>query len=453
MESRDLNRVVLIEDDDSLRAALTEYLEGKGYEVAAAADGMQGLTHVDRETCAVITDLKLPGISGLEVLERIKSRNPATQVIIATGYGSIDTAVAAMRQGAYHFVTKPINPSVLLKLIEEIAEKRHLRREVDELRRQLDDRYGFENLIGRSPKMVRVFDIIRQVAPTRATVLISGESGTGKELVARAVHQNSPRKDRPFVAINCAALPSSLVESELFGHEKGAFTGAVARREGLIQSADRGTLFIDEIGELDGALQAKLLRVLENRTFTPVGSTKEQAVDIRILAATNRELEADVKQGRFREDLFYRLCVVRIELPPLRERRDDIPLLAKAFLDEAVRENGLPRKVLAPEVVARLASYSWPGNVRELKNVIESMAVLSRGETIGEADLPVSLPGPAASGDGGLFQVGMTMEDLEKNAIAETLHSVSGNRTKAAKILEISLRTLQRKIKEYALQD
>jgi DNA-binding NtrC family response regulator len=443
--------VVLIEDDIALRESLAEYLTGKGFQVEVAADGNEGLAKLEPETAAVVTDLKLPGLSGMEVLRRVKEQSPETEVVIATGYGSIDSAVAAMREGAFHYVTKPINPVVLSKLLDEITEKRSLRAEVTSLRRQLDERYGFENLTGRSPKMLEVFEVIRQVAPTKATVLIGGESGTGKELVARAIHQNSPRRDRPFVAINCAALPATLIESELFGHEKGAFTGATARREGLLKASDGGTLLVDEVSELDPALQVKLLRVLETRTYIPLGSTLEKKLDLRILAATNRDLEELVREGKFREDLLYRLKVVKIQLPPLRERREDIPLLARSFLDAAVKEHELPPKTLANGVLLRLATHAWPGNVRELKNTIESVAVLSRGPEITEEDLSRTLGTGEEEDESGLFQVGMTMDEIEKRAIVDTLRSVGGNRTKASKILKISLRTLQRKIKQYGL--
>ncbi|MFG0319549.1 MAG: sigma-54-dependent transcriptional regulator, partial [Planctomycetota bacterium JB042] len=276
-------RVILIEDDDALRDALCEYLADKGYDVVGVDNGAAGVELVDETTAAVVTDLKLPGQSGLEVLKQVKGIDPDIQVIVATGHGSVDSAVAAMRDGAYHYVTKPINPTVLLKMIEDVVEKGRLRRENRELRAQLADRYGFDQILGRSPRMVEIFEIIRHVAPTRATVLVSGESGTGKELVARAIHHASPRRDRPFIAFNCAALPANLIESELFGHEKGAFTGAVGRRKGLFGAADGGTLLVDEVSELDVTLQAKLLRVLEERAYTPLGSTQEIKVDVRIV--------------------------------------------------------------------------------------------------------------------------------------------------------------------------
>ena len=310
--------VVLIEDDDALREALAEYLMDKGFDVASAGAGDEGLELVDESTSAVVTDLKLPGMSGLDVLKRVKAIDRDIQVIVATGHGSVDSAVAAMRDGAYHYVTKPINPTVLLKMVEDVVEKGRLRRENRELKAQLADRFGFDQILGRSRAMLDVFDVIRHVSPTRATVLVSGESGTGKELVARAIHHTSPRRDRPFVAFNCAALPANLIESELFGHEKGAFTGAVGRREGLFGAADGGTLLIDEVSELDVTLQAKLLRVLEERAYTPLGSTSEKKVDVRFVAATNRDLAQAVSEGKFREDLYYRLKVVQIALPPLR---------------------------------------------------------------------------------------------------------------------------------------
>jgi DNA-binding NtrC family response regulator len=445
--------IVLIEDDESLRESLAEYLTSKGYAIATAARGEEGLAAVDSETEVVITDFKLPGQSGLDVLRDVRRKNPATEVIIITGYGSIDSAVEAMKEGAYHYVTKPVNPTVLVRILGELTHRRRLETEVVQLRQQLDAQYGFENLIGRSPGIRRVFDVIRQVAPTRTTVLITGESGTGKELVARAIHQNSPRKTARFVAINCAALPSTLLESELFGHEKGAFTGAVQRRQGLIQAANGGTLFIDEVAELEPSLQVKLLRVLETRLVTPLGSNREEPVDIRILAATHQDLDKRVQEGRMREDFLYRLKVVTIQIPPLRDRREDIPLLARTFLDQAVKENELPARRFTPEVLSRLTSYHWPGNVRELRNVVESAAVLSTDESIGMEDLPPPLVERPHAGAGGLFQVGMTMDELERQAILATLRTTNGNRTRAAEQLGISLRTLQRKLKEYKVEE
>jgi DNA-binding NtrC family response regulator len=455
-------KVVLIEDEKDLRESLVEFLSNRGYSVTGAEDGDAGLKLVDEYTAVIVTDLRLPGLSGLEVLKQAKQKNPRVAVIITTGFATVDSAVAAMRDGAFHYVTKPINPTVLLKLVEEVVERRRLEGEVDELRRRVNERFGMEQLIGRSRPMNEVFDIVRHVAPTRATVLITGESGTGKELVARAIHQLSPRRDRPFIAFNCAALPANLIESELFGHEKGAFTGAVQRRQGLLGAADGGTLFLDEIAELDISLQAKLLRALEERAYTPLGSTREVKVDVRFLAATNRDLLASVREGKFREDLYYRLKVVHLGLPPLRDRRDDIPLLARHFLELAIREHGLGPLEFDASATRVLFSHDWPGNVRELKNAIESAAVLARGSVITAQNLPGSVPEVAAApaqaapaggpavGDS-LFHVGMKMDELEKGAILATLESTGGNRTKAARVLGISLRTLQRKLKDYQL--
>ncbi len=444
--------VILIEDDQSLRDSLLEYIQGKGFQVVGAKDAEEAFSLLDAETEVVLSDLKLPGASGFDVLREVRRKNPRTEVIIITGYGSIDSAVAAMREGAYNYLTKPVNPTVLIRFLEELTRRRRLEDEVEHLRRQLDEQYGFENLIGRSPLIRRVFEIIRQVAPTRTTVLITGESGTGKELVARALHQNSKRRDGPFVAINCAALPQTLIESELFGHERGAFTGAVQRKRGLLHAADGGTLFIDEVGEVDLPVQAKLLRVIESRQVTPLGSTKEELVDIRILTATNKDLDERVKNGSFREDLFYRLKVVTIQLPPLRDRREDVPLLAQAFLKQVIADNELPPRRISTEVLSRLTAYDWPGNVRELRNVIEGAAVLSKAEDIQLSDLPPPLVELPVRGVQGLFQVGMTMDELERLAMLETLRNALGNRTKAAGMLGISLRTLQRKIKQYRLE-
>ena len=444
--------VLLVEDDEGLRSSLVEYLDGKGYSVHGVPDAEAARAALEAETEVVITDLKLPGDSGLDLLRQVRMRSPRTEVIVMTGHASIDSAVEAMKEGAYHYVTKPVNPTVLVRLLGELVHRRRLEEEVSSLRQQLDEQYGFENLIGQSNAIRRVFDVIRQVAPTRTTVLILGASGTGKELVARALHQNSRRKAGPFVAINCAALPATLMESELFGHERGAFTGAVQRRRGLLHAADGGTLFIDEVGELDPPLQAKLLRVLETRMVTPLGTTKEEPVDIRIVAATHQDLDKKIADGSFREDFLYRLKVVTIELPTLRERREDVPLLARAFLRQAVDDNELEERRFAQEALSRLAAYDWPGNVRELRNVVESSAVLSRTEVIGIEDLPSPLVELPVASHGGLFQVGMTMDELERAAILETLRTVSGNRTKTAGILGISLRTLQRKLKQYDIE-
>ena len=445
--------IVLIEDDDSVRKAMAEYLETKGYSVTQTARGEEGIAQVDGETEVVIADWKLPGMSGLDVLREVRRKNPSCEVLIVTGHGSIDSAVEAMKEGAYHYVTKPVNPTLLLRILGELVHRRSLEAEVSQLRQQLDSQYGFENLIGRSPPMRRVFDVIRQVAPTRITVLITGESGTGKELVARAIHQNSPRKNGRFVAINCAALPATLLESELFGHEKGAFTGAVQRRQGLLQAAHGGTLFIDEVAELEPALQVKLLRVLESRVVTPLGSTREDPVDLRILAATHQDLDKRVQDGRFREDFLYRLKVVSLQLPPLRDRREDIPQIARTFLDQAVKDNGLTARRFTPEALSRLTGYHWPGNVRELRNVIESAAVMSTDESVGIEDLPPPLVERIPAGVGGLFHVGQTMGELERAAILATLKEHGGNRTKTAGVLDISLRTLQRKLKEYEVAE
>ncbi len=445
--------IVLIEDDLTLRDSLAEYLESKGYAVAPVARAEEGIARVDAETEVVITDFKLPGLSGLDVLREVRRKNPSCEVIIVTGYGSIDSAVEAMKEGAYHYVTKPVNPTVLLRILGELVHRRTLEAEVSQLRQQLDAQYGFENLIGRSPPMRRVFDVIRQVAPTRTTVLITGESGTGKELVARAIHQNSPRKNGRFVAINCAALPATLMESELFGHERGAFTGAAQKRLGLVQAANGGTLFIDEVGELEPSLQVKLLRVIETRMVTPLGSNREEPVDLRILAATHQDLEKRTQEGKFREDFLYRLKVVTLALPPLRDRREDVPLLARSLLEHAIRDNGLTARRFTPESLSRLTSYHWPGNVRELRNVVESAAVMSTDESIGIEDLPAPLVERPTAEVGGLFHVGMRMDDLERGAILATLRANSGNRTKTAEVLAISLRTLQRKLKEYQVQE
>jgi two-component system response regulator HydG len=370
-----------------------------------------------------------------------------------TGHASIETAVDAMRLGAGDYLTKPVRLPELRTRLARVVEAGRLRRDNHELRAQLDKRFGFEGIIGHSPSIGRIFDILRQVSSTNATVLVLGESGTGKELVARALHTNSPRKSRHFVAVNCAAMSEGLIESELFGHVKGAFTGAITAKEGRIAYADGGTLFLDEIGDMPLETQAKLLRVIESREVQPVGGNKLVKVDIRIVAATNRDLESMAKDGTFREDLLFRLKVVTIDLPPLRERVGDVPLLLEHFMGELAAEHGREITGIAPEARAALARYSWPGNVRELRNVVENMVLLARGTVLGLDDIPVSVGGSSSTDSiaGGYELTGRSLAEVERDLIATNLELVSGNRQKAAKMLGIGERTLYRKIKEYGL--
>ncbi len=370
--------VLIVEDDDAGRRSIERFLRDSGFEVTSAADAEIAERLLDEHPFSVVvTDYRLPGIDGIELVRRVKARNPALPCLVVTAHGDVRSAVEAMRAGATQFLEKPAPPELLIELIREAWEKHALRLEVEQLRRQLDDRYGVDQLIGSTPAMCKIFERIKLAAPTTSTVLITGESGTGKELVARAIHQNSLVKHGPFVAVNCGALPETLVESELFGHEKGAFTGAVQAKKGFFEAAEKGTLFIDEIGDLPLTLQPKLLRALEQRVITRVGSTKETPVDVRILAATHQQLERMVRESRFRPDLYFRLSVVTIDLPPLRERKDDVRLLVSALLDRlaaAARSNPCE---ISPEALDALVQYGWPGNVRELRNVLESMVVLN----------------------------------------------------------------------------
>ena len=400
--------------------------------------------HVD----VMLSDLRMPVMDGMILMQRALASSPELVCVLLTAYGSMETAVEAMRHGATDFLTKPVNLKELELVLERVLRSRQAEVENRQLREHLDVKFGMEHIIGQSPAMQEVFDTVRQVAGSRATVLIQGESGTGKELVAKAIHQLSSRSRAIFVPVHCAALSLTLLESELFGHEKGAFTGAVERRKGRFELADGGTLFLDEIGEIDPSVQVKILRALEERTFERVGGQESVEVDTRLVAATNRDLKQMVADGDFREDLYYRLYVVAITLPPLRERTGDIPLLLKHFLDEFNEENGREIAGFSSDALGLLAAYGWPGNVRELRNVVEQAVVLSRGQRIGRRDLPVHIR--EAEGDGAVVSgASGTLEELEKKAIAQALDVAGGNRTRAAEQLGISRRTLHRKIAEY----
>jgi DNA-binding NtrC family response regulator len=448
-----MEKILLVEDDAREQRAVATYLKGRGYDVLTAADGSSACQRFAELPDVIVTDLKMAGVDGLEVLREARQLVPESPVILMTGHGTVASAVEAMKQGAFDYLTKPVNPEELLLVIQRAAERSHLQREVRRLRQQLEERGGLAGMVGSSPAMRRVFEQIKLVAPTRSTVLITGESGTGKELVARALHQLSPRKGGPFVALNCAAIPKDLAESELFGHVKGAFTGATDRRVGKFAAAARGTLFIDEIGEMELPVQAKLLRALETRAISPVGSNDEQEVDVRVVAATHRNLRALVEEGRFREDLYYRLQVVSIDLPPLRQHREDIPLLTAHFLQQLNREHGRQVREIAQEAMDALQSYPWPGNIRELRNVLEGIIVLSRREVIQLGDLPLHIQGAKASETVPRFRPGMTLADLEREAIQHCLHHTGGSRQRTAALLGISTRTLLRKIQEYGLDD
>ena len=449
--------VLVIDDETGSRESMALAIEKAGLAVRtfdAAADALEFLSENPGAARMAVCDLRMPEMDGLTFLETVREREHDLRVMLVTGYGSIESAVEAMRVGADDYLTKPVDLYELRRRVMNLIEKEQLREEVTELRTMLDKRFGFESIIGSSEPMERLFERMRLVAPTRSTVLIIGESGTGKELVANALHLSSPRKNERFLAINCGAIPADILESELFGHEKGAFTGAVAKKIGKLELAHKGTLFLDEISELYPELQVKLLRVLEERKIMRVGGSELFDVDFRLIAATNRDLEKEVSQGRFREDLYYRLKVVTLEIPPLRQRPGDIALLAEHFLDRFCSDHGKTPKRFTQEALESLARYGWPGNVRELKNQVEALVVFHQGDEIRLKDLPYELrSGSAAPAADGRVQPRTgpvkTMAEIERQAILETLERTGGHRAEAAKMLEIGLRTLQRKLKEY----
>jgi DNA-binding NtrC family response regulator len=450
MTTADNPRILLVDDDRRSREALGEWLEEEGYDVLSVEDGNQAIAHLQDGIAVVVTDLKMPRTDGLELLKAAKRAAPHAAVILVTGHGTAESAVKALKEGAFDYLVKPVKPQELVHRVQMALEKQSMANEIARLHAQLNEGDGLAGMIGQCPAMRAVFEKIRLVADTNSTVLIIGESGTGKELVARAVHAHSSRQQRPFLPVNCAAIPETLIESELFGHEKGAFTGASAKRSGLFQAARGGTLFIDEIGEMQVGLQSRLLRAIENKKIMPVGSSQEVEVDVRLVAATNRDLAKRVQQGEFREDLYYRLKVVELRLPPLRERRDDIPLLVRLFIDQLASENKRPVRDISSEALEALKLYDWPGNVRELRNTLESVIVLCLREQIEIDDLPPHISGAKPAQQ--LIQPGMTMEQIEKEAIRRTLEKFDGRRAQTAEALAISVRTLHRKIKQYELE-
>ncbi len=446
-------RVLVVEDHESERRAISQILKSEGFTVFGAENADKALGYIDENIDVVISDLNMGDVSGMDLLQLWKKKQPETQFILVTGQASVSSAVEAIKNGAYDYLTKPINPDELILLIRRALETLQKDKEIDNLRRRLDQKFGLDKIIGQSKQMKDVFAKIQRAAPVDSTVLVLGESGTGKELVAQALHHNSPRKKGPFVAVNCAAVPATLVESELFGHVRGAFTGATDRRMGRFEQADNGTLFIDEIGDFEIGLQAKLLRVLETLTVTPVGGHEDRKVNVRVLAATSRDIHKMVEEGTFREDLYYRLNVVTITLPPLRQRPDDIPVLVEHFLRDITQQKHMAPRRVSPEVMRRLLDYRWPGNVRELRNMLESMMVLADGELLTEKDLPDRILEAAAEMSHPKdLPTGLTMEELEKLAITKALETCSGNRTHAAQKLNISVRTLQRKLRQYELE-
>lgn len=451
-------RLLVIDDEKNIREGLAEYLRQDGYEVICAANGDEGWKKFSEgDIDLVITDLKMPGIDGEKLMRRIVAESPGFPVIILTGHGSVESAVTAMRDGAWDFLTKPVDMNHLSLKIKRALETRELVFKHRRMEEELHKRKQFKSLIGNSRNMREVFDTISKAAPTKASILITGESGVGKELVADALHELSPRKNNPLIKVHCAALSASLLESELFGHEKGAFTGAATRKRGRFELASGGTLFLDEIGEIDQNIQIKLLRVLQEKKFERVGGEQTIEVDVRIVAATNKDLKEEIKKGNFREDLYFRLNVVNIHVPPLRERKDDIPLLAASFLKEFSQENGKTIDGLHEKVRSRLYSYQWPGNIRELRNCIESAVVMCQSNIITVDDLPPALRtntnDEVSSEDNIHIQLGTNMEECEKIIIRNTLSFCKGNKTKTAEVLSIGRKTLLRKLADYKMEE
>lgn len=454
-ESGAMSKILVIDDEQSMRDFLSIMLKKEGHDVVAAENGSDALKAVQTEIFdLVISDVKMPGLNGIDVLKTVKEVSPETVVIMITAYATAETAVEAMKLGAYDYITKPFKVDEIKLIIQKALEKGHLRKENILLRREIESRAGFENFIGKSEPMQRVFSLIRQVADTRSTVLITGESGTGKELVARAIHFNSTRKDKPFVTVNCGALPETLLESELFGYMKGAFTGAVANKQGLFEAANCGTIFLDEISATTAALQIKLLRVLQEREFMRLGGTTEIKVDVRVIAASNKDLLAEVSKGAFREDLYYRLNVIQIHLPALRDRKEDIPVLVDFFLNKLSSGKG-PKKI-APDALKMLMSYRWAGNVRELENTIERLMILASGDTIHLEHVPDSVknlqPGaeliPSDIPDEGL-DLEALLENAEKALLQKALDRSGGVKTEAAKLLGLSFRSFRHRLQKY----
>ena len=453
--------VLVVDDERNIREGLRKSLELDGYTVATAGDGREALSVLATdEIDLVIADLRMPRLSGEQLLKEVAESHPTVRVIILTGHATVEVAVQAMRDGAYDFLEKPVNLERLSLLVERALAERKLTLSNRELRRELERQQTSRGMLGNSAAMSRVLEMVEQVAPSRASVLITGESGVGKEVVAESIHRSSPRADQPLVKVHCAALAESLLESELFGHEKGAFTGAVGRKRGRFELAHMGTIFLDEIGEISPSVQIKLLRVLQDRAFERVGGEERVQVDVRVIAATNRNLKEETEAGRFRDDLFYRLNVVNIQVPPLRERREDIPILAAGMLKQLAGENSKEIDGFDADASQRLWYYGWPGKVRELQNAIESAVVMARGSAITAIDLPPHIRDPALdaivttdSGDVEVrLAVGSLLDDAERELIRYTLAAHRGNKTKAASVLGISRKTLHRKLAEYGIE-
>ncbi len=445
------HRILVVEDEEKLRRVVELQLVSAGFEVDQAGSAEEGLKLADRADL-ILTDLRLPGMDGLELIRAIRRQNASTPIIVITAFGTVESAVEAMKAGAFDFLPKPFSMDHLMAVVHKALEVRLLRDENRKLREEVVRRYSFDNIIGRSPAMQEIFATIERVAPTRATVLIAGESGTGKDLIARAIHYHSPRRDRPFVKINCTAIPENLMESELFGYEKGAFTGAVTSKPGRFELADTGTVFLDEIGDVPPNIQVKLLRVLQEREFERLGSNRTRQIDVRVIAATNADLRAALEHGAFREDLYYRLNVVPINVPPLRERKEDIPALVEHFIRKYAAEFSSPVKGISEEALEVLRRYHWPGNVRELENVIERGLVLCSGEILEAADIKLDTASRnSRSSDESLLPPGMTLEEHERELIRRALEKAKGNKSQAARLLGLSRNALRYRLSQMGL--
>jgi DNA-binding NtrC family response regulator len=456
-DSASVGSILIIDDEAAIRESLQTLLEMEGYQVDVAGEGEEGLAQIAaRPFDLVLLDFALPDRNGLLILRDIRERDPDLAVIMITAYGTVENAVRAMQAGATNFVQKPWDNEKLLADVRAAVGRRRAEEENIQLKRAMKQRYSFHNIIGKSDPMLRIFDLVAQVAPSRSTILLQGESGTGKELIAKAIHTNSPRKDRPFIPVNTGSMPSDLLESTLFGHVKGAFTSAIASKKGLFEIADKGTLFLDEIGTMSMETQSKILRVMQDRKFMHLGGVQELQADVRIIAATNVDLRQAVKEGKFREDLFYRLNVITIDLPPLRNRKEDIPALVQFFLEKFAAENAKPLPKMSPEALRPLVDHNWQGNVRELENVIERAVVLSSGPVIGPDLLPDTVVGRTTSfpllanrPDASLFEI---LEDCERRIIIEMMEKCNWNQTEAAERFRIPLSTLNQKIKRLNIE-
>jgi DNA-binding NtrC family response regulator len=445
-------RILVVEDEDKLRRVIELQLASAGFDVDKAATAEEGLRVVDRADM-VLTDLKLPAMDGLQLLAVIRRQNAQVPVVMMTAFGSVETAVEAMKAGATDFLLKPFSLDHLMQVVYKALEMRALREENRQLKEELGRRYEYDNIVGRSSSMQEIFATIERVAPTRATVLLAGESGVGKDLIARAIHFHSPRRDRPLVKINCTAIPENLMESELFGYEKGAFTGAQTTKPGKFEQADTGTVFLDEIGDVPAAIQVKLLRILQEREFERLGSNVTRHIDVRVVAATNQDLRAALEQGTFREDLYYRLNVVPINIPPLRERKPDIPFLANHFLHKLAPDSGSQVESITDAAMEKLLAYHWPGNVRELENVIERSLVMCTGHELSENDIKLeSAPRPRLQSDSHFLPEGITLDQYEQELIREALRRADGNKSQAARLLGLTRNALRYRLTQMGLE-